>query len=180
MCSPNGHQRTARLAIHRAGVGRRLALAVEQDAGFQLLALVAGDAHLAHRDDTRRHVEDDRPVGLGTRYGDANGVGAEARIGTAPRRHGRARIGDVDEMERDETRRGAHLAIGADPADVMRVAQGDDRDPGLTRLGDADHYRLSRGDLAPGALAVIDDQGAVLADDAALAVGEDRAASEML
>ena len=119
-------------------------------------------------------------LGLGPRYGDADGVGAEARIGAAPRRHGRARIGDVDEMERDETRLGAHLAIGADPADMMRVAQRDDRDPGLARLGDADHHRLARGDLAPGALAVIDDQGAVLADDAALAVGEDRAAREML
>ena len=83
-------------------------------------------------------------------------------------------------MERDETRRGAHLAIGADPADVMRVAQGDDRDPGLTRLGDADHRRFARGDLAPGALAVIDDQGAVLADDASLAVGDDGAAREMV
>ena len=62
-----GHQCTARLAIHRTGLGRRLTLAIEQDAGFQLLALVAGDPHLTHRDDTRRHVEDDRPVGLGSR-----------------------------------------------------------------------------------------------------------------
>ena len=175
-----GQQRAARLAVHGAGVGRRLALAVEQGAGLHLLALVAGDAHLAHRDDAGRHVEDDRPVGLGARYRDADGVGAEARIGAAPRRHGRPLIGDVDEMERDEARRGAHLAIGADPADMMRVAQRDDRDPGLARLGDADHRRLARGDLAPGALAVIDDQRAVLADDAALAVGDDGAAREML
>src|SRR5208282_4746454 len=175
-----GRERAARLAVHRSGVGRRLALAVEQDAGLQLLALVAGDPHLAHRDDTRGHVEDDRAFELGARYRDADGIGAEARIGTAPRCDGRPRIGHVDEMERDEARFGAHLAIGADPADVVRVAQGDDRDPGVARLLDADDRRLACGDLAPGALAVIDDQGSVLADHTSLAVGEDGAVCKML
>ena len=83
-------------------------------------------------------------------------------------------------MERYEARFGAHLAIGADPADVVRVAQGDDCDPGLARLGDAEQRRFARRDLAPGALAVIDDQRAVLADDASLAVGDDGTVCEML
>ena len=83
-------------------------------------------------------------------------------------------------MDRDEARLGAHLAIGADPADVMRVAQSHHRDPGLTRFGDADHYCFARGDLAPSALAVIDDQRAVLADNAAFSVCEDGAVREML
>ena len=109
-----------------------------------------------------------------------HGVGAEARIGAAPRRHGRARIGDVDKMERDEARLGAKLAVGSDPADVMRVAQGHDRNPGLARLGDPEHHRFPRGDLAPGALAVIDDQRPILADHAPLAVGDDGAVGEML
>jgi hypothetical protein len=175
-----GQHGAPRVTIHGAGVGRRLAVAVEQDAGFQLLAFIAGDAHFSHRNDARRHVEDDRPFGLWTRYGDTNGVGAEARVGTAPGRHGRPCIGDVDEMERDEARLGADFTIGADPADMVRVAQGDDRDAGVARLGDPDHCRFARGNLAPGARAVVDDQRPVLADDAPLAIGEDGAVGEMV
>src|SRR5215469_428197 len=174
-----GQHRASRLAVHRSRIGGRPPLAVEQNAGLQLLALVARDADLAHRDDACRHVEDDRPRRLGSRDSNADGVGAEARIGAVPRRHGRPRIGDIDEMERDETRLGADLAICPDPADMMRVAQRDDRNSGFARLGDADHHRLARGDLAPGALAVIDDQGAVLADHTPPAIGEHRAAREM-
>ena len=66
---------------------------------------------------------------VGSRYRDADWVGAEPRVGTPPRRYGRPRVGDVDEMDRDHACPGAHLAIGADPADMVRIAQGDDRDP---------------------------------------------------
>src|SRR5207237_10690924 len=101
----------ARLAVHRAWVGRRPTLAVEQSARLQLLALVAGDAHLAHGDHARRHIENDRPLALRARDCDTNRADAEAGIRAAPRRHRRPRVGDIDKMERDEALAGADLAI---------------------------------------------------------------------
>src|ERR1700745_2290731 len=49
--------------------------------GFNCSPLLGATQDLPHRNDARRHVENDRPFGLGARYGDADGIGAEARHG---------------------------------------------------------------------------------------------------
>ena len=166
-----GHDRAARLAVHRARVGRRPTLAVEQVPGFSRSPLLRA---------TRTLPIAMTLVAMSRRIGrPASGPGIAMHTGLVPNRpsvprHGAtdgALIGDIDEMERHQPSLGAHLAIGANPADVVGVAQCHDRDPALARFGDADHRRLARRDLAVSALAVIDDQRAVLADDAPLAVG---------
>ncbi len=117
--------------------------------------------------------------GVGPGNGDGHRVGAEPGVGPSPRRHRRALIGDVDERDRDEAGARAHLAVGADPADMVRIAQGDDRDAGLLRLRDAEHCRLARDDLAPAAVAVIDDHRPGLADHMPLDVGRRLAGAEV-
>jgi hypothetical protein len=60
-----------------------------------------------------------------------------------------------------------HISIGADAADMVRVAQGHDRDPVAPRPLDADQDRVAGDDLPPAALAVIDDDRPPIADDPA-------------
>src|SRR3954454_21516032 len=61
------------------------------------------------------------------------GPGKATQTGLVPKRPSRPRpggalVGDVDEIHRDEAGAGAHLAIGADPADMVLVAQRHYRD----------------------------------------------------
>src|SRR5207244_975312 len=111
-------------------------------------------------------------VGRGPRESDADGVGAEPPVPAAPRRDGRSLVGDIDEMQRHQSRRRAHLAIGADPADMVGIAQRDDRDPVALRPRDAELRRIAGDDLAITTLAVIDEHRAAVGDDAAGLVGD--------
>src|SRR5262249_20134211 len=71
----------------------------------------------------------------------------------------------VDEVERDLARARRLLGPVADPAQVPRVPQRDDRDTVSLAPGDAQPHRLLAHHLAEAALAVDDRQHLVLEDD---------------
>ena len=127
----HGQDRAARILEQGIRIGRGPAGAVEQQIGVELAAFIGGDADLAHGHLARRHVDDDRPARLGRRKGDADRIGRQTRIAAAIRRHIGFMADHIDEMQRDQPGRGALLAIAADPADVMGIAQRHGNEPGL-------------------------------------------------
>jgi len=74
--------------VHHAGIGGGPAGGVDQEALVHRHLLVVGDPHLAHRHLAGGEVEHDRLLAL-ARYRRAVGVGSEARLGAAERRHQR-------------------------------------------------------------------------------------------
>ena len=138
-----------------ARVGRRVALVVDDRAGRERLALVVRDSRLALRDAARREVEQERRL-AGARDADAHRVRAEARVAPAPGGDDRARD-DVHEVQADEPRAHALLGPVADPAEVMRVPEGDDARAVLARALDAERHRLEA-DHLPVALAAVEPQ----------------------
>ena len=79
------------------------------------------DAHLALRHGARRVVEDERRLPR-QRDADAAGIGAEARIAAAVRRHARVRD-DVDEVHRYQPVGYGHLGPVPDAPEVVRIAE---------------------------------------------------------
>jgi hypothetical protein len=131
-----------RLAVHHVGIARRLALGVDQDARVDLVPFVLGHPYLAHGDGAGGHVEQQRRLALGAGQGDAHRVGDEARVGAAERRHDRAMVGNVHEVQGDEAGRAGQLAVGADPADVVCVGQRHGHHTGLAAALDGGRHRL--------------------------------------
>jgi tripartite-type tricarboxylate transporter receptor subunit TctC len=119
-----GQQRAERRHDAVAGVARRSALVVDQAAFGDQLPLVVGNPGLALGDDAGREVQDHRRPAW-QRHTRAEGVRAEARIGAAVWRHDGPRH-DVDQVQRDQALGCRLFGPGADAAQMMGVAQGDD------------------------------------------------------
>ena len=85
----------------------------------------------------------------------------------------------IDEMQGDQPGRGALLAIAPDPADVMGVAQRHGNESGLFGALDAEFGQPAGHHLAVAALAVIEQDRALLAQDPAGAIGNQRAGGEI-
>ena len=91
---------------------------------------------------------------------------------------GRARR-DVDEVQRDHAGAGGNLAIGADAADMVRIAQPVHRDAMLLRGLDRPFDRLMRDHLAVAGPRVPDRDRAGVGDDLRRLVGLQRAGLEV-
>jgi hypothetical protein len=100
---PKGLKRAVRLAVHHVRIARGLAGRIDQDAIAHELPLVAGDAHLSHGNRAGRHIQQQRRLALGSGERDADRVGREARVGPPEGRDESPVVGDVDEVQRDET-----------------------------------------------------------------------------
>ena len=173
-----GQEGPARLAVHHMRVTRRPASGIDRDAVGKLLALVAGHAHLAHRDGARRHVEEQGRLPVGAGQGDAHRVGGEAGIGPPEWRDETSVIGHVDEVQGDKPGGGGQLAIGADAADVMRVRQCHGDDTGLAAARDGGRHGLARHDAPVAAAAVEHEDGAVILHQLARVFGTTRPACQ--
>ena len=103
--------------------------------------------------------------------GDTDRIGQEASLAPAKRRNAGRTGGDVDEVQRHHAGARGDLAIGADAADVMRVAQAVDGDAVLARGLDRPLDRLTRDHLAVAAMRVPDRDRAGVGDDLRLLVG---------
>ena len=102
------------------------------------------------------------PVG-GNR--DTDRIGQEAPLAPTKRRHAGRTGGDIDEVQRHHAGARGDLAIGADAADVMRVAQSVDRDAMFARGLDRPLHRLTRDHLAVAAMRVPDRDRSGIRDD---------------
>ena len=129
LVKPEGEDRAARLSVHDARVGARVALGVDEHPLCHLLSPVHGDANLSEGDDAGGEVEDDRRLALRRGKGDAEGVRQESRVAAAKRGDDRRVSDDVHEVDRDEPRGRCLFSVGTDAADVRSVPERHQRDP---------------------------------------------------
>ena len=167
-------------AVHRAGVGGRGAGVVDQAVLGHCLAGGMRHADLADGERAGGEVEDQgRRAGAGGGHGDADGVGAEAGLAAAEGGDdGRAGDG-VDEVEREQPGGHRMVAIGADAAEVVDVAQRQQADAAGLRRGDGEVHGLAADHLAEAHAAVDHGDGAVLADDLGAGVGAELAGEDV-
>ena len=95
---------------------------VDDEAGRELLALVARHLDLAFGDDRRGDVEDDRRAARDRRAG-RDRIGGEPAVAPAMGRDEDAETRRVDEVERDEPGLGELLGPGADAAEMAGIPQ---------------------------------------------------------
>jgi hypothetical protein len=152
-----GQEGAVRLAVHHVRIARGPAGGIDEDAFRRGPALVAGDAHLAHRDGARRHVEEQRRLPVGAGQGDADGIGGEARVAAPEGRDEPPVVGDVDEVQRDEAGGAGHLAVRPDAADVMGVRERHRHHAGLAAARDGGGHGLA-GDRPAVAAAAVEHQ----------------------
>ena len=155
--------------VHHAGIGGGLAGGVDQQAFVHLHLLVVGDADLAHRHLAGGEVEHDRLLAL-ARHGGAVGVGGEARLGAAERRHQRLVAVHVHPVRAHHAGARALLGPVADAPDVMGVGEADDADAVLFGALDADIHRLLGDHLAVAGAAVDHDDGTIILHDLCMMV----------
>ena len=117
---------------NRLGVLGRLAEAVDPHADREFFTFARGDLHIAMGNGAGGQVKNNRR-GVGPWRGEGNRIGAEQWPISAMGHHaGHA----VDHAQRDQTFVGEGLDIRPQSSEMMRVANRQHRDPGMTCLLD--------------------------------------------
>ncbi len=179
------------LALARVGVAAGLVRPIEHARVVgQLAGLAHQGTHRHGRPALARHQHlafghkrggevEHEGLAIGGRHADRDRVGGEAPLAAAERGH-EQRAEDVDEVQGDQPGLDRHLGEVADPAQMPGIAQGDDRDPVLARLADADLGRLGAHGLAHAVMPVEDGDGAGVDHRLDMLPGQDPALGQPL
>ena len=148
-----GHGQERAAGIEVVGVGGRVAGLVDDGAGRQRHALVAGDGDLSLGHHGRGHVEQDwvSPV---HRHADRQRIDRQPPVGAAERCRPHSDTCGVDEMPRDQPVPRQLLGPAAEPADMAAVADRGHGQPRFPGLGGKQVHRLLGDDLAEAHVAV--------------------------
>ena len=137
------------------GIAGWIAHCVDDAAFGNLHALVESDTQLAFGDRTARHVQEHGRTAC-DRYAGSDRIGREPAFGAAKRRDQDAHAAGIHEVQRDKPGFGGHQRPIANPTEVARIAQRDNRHAVLCALVDAVLRGLDTDRLAEAVLAVDD------------------------